>query len=66
MREALKKAINRIEELSKEKPIKVVSHFDTDGITSAAVTAKALQRWGKIFSLKIVKNHIHFRPSRDT
>ncbi|MAE49733.1 hypothetical protein CMI48_02795 [Candidatus Pacearchaeota archaeon] len=56
MREALKQAIKRIEELAKTKPIKVISHFDTDGITSAAVTAKALQRWKKIFSLKIVKN----------
>ena len=56
MREALQKAITRIEELAKTKPIKVISHFDTDGITSAAITAKALQRWNKPFSLKIIKN----------
>lgn len=51
----IKLAIERINELSKTKPIKVISHFDTDGITSAAIFARALKRWNKPFSLQIVK-----------
>lgn len=51
----IKSAIQKIEELSKSKPIKIISHYDTDGITSAAIFARALQRWNKKFSLKVVK-----------
>ncbi|MBX4196440.1 DHH family phosphoesterase [Candidatus Pacearchaeota archaeon] len=53
MIEKIKKAIEKID-VSK-KPIKVISHFDTDGITSAAIFSRALQRWNKKFSLQIVK-----------
>lgn len=49
------KAIERINELSKTKGIKIISHYDTDGITSAAIFTRALQRWKKTFSLEIVK-----------
>jgi len=55
MLEKIKSVVNRIDSLSKEKPIKVISHHDTDGITSAAIFSRALQRWGKSFSLEIVK-----------
>lgn len=55
MLEKIKEAISRIDELSKSKKLKVVSHFDTDGITSAAIFSRALARWGKNFSLEIVK-----------
>jgi RecJ-like exonuclease len=48
-------AIGKIDELSKNKKLKVISHFDTDGITSAAIFARALARWEKEFSLEIVK-----------
>ncbi len=51
----IKEAIDKIDTLSKNKPIKVVSHFDTDGICSAAIFSRALQRWGKNFSMEIVK-----------
>lgn len=34
----------------------VVSHFDTDGISSAAIMTKALKRLDKRFSLKILKS----------
>ena len=51
----IKQAIEKLSELSKTKPIKVISHFDTDGITSAAIFSRALHRWGKKFSLQIVK-----------
>src|SRR3989338_6467924 len=55
MREKLQEAIRLIDEISKKKPIKVISHYDTDGITSAAIFTRALQRWNKKFSLQIVK-----------
>ncbi len=40
---------------SENKKVEVISHYDTDGITSAAIMAKALQRLDKNFSVKIVK-----------
>ncbi|MBU1103512.1 MAG: DHH family phosphoesterase [Nanoarchaeota archaeon] len=55
MLEKIKLAVERINELGAGKPIKVVSHFDTDGITSAAIFSRALKRAGKQFSLEIVK-----------
>lgn len=53
--EKIKEAISRLEEASNVKSFKIVSHFDTDGITSAAIFSRALARWGKSFSLEIVK-----------
>ena len=50
----IKKAIEKID--SSTKPIKVISHFDTDGITSAAIFSKALKYKNKQFSLQIVKS----------
>ena len=40
----------------KNKEIQVISHFDTDGITSAAIMIKTLKKLDRIFSVKIVKN----------
>lgn len=52
-------AVNKIAieflELSKQKPVRIISHHDTDGITAAAIMAKALKRIDKKFSIKIVK-----------
>ncbi len=42
-------------EKSKDKEILVISHFDTDGITSAAIMTRALKKLDKQFSVKIVK-----------
>jgi single-stranded-DNA-specific exonuclease len=42
-------------EASSNKEILVISHFDTDGITSATIMIKALKRLDKRFSVKIVK-----------
>src|SRR3989339_680876 len=55
MKEAIDLAIQKLDALSKTKPIKVISHFDTDGITSAAIFSRAMQRWTKTFSMEIVK-----------
>lgn len=51
----IRQAIEKIDELSKTKPIRIISHHDTDGITSAAIFTRALERWNKKFSLQIVK-----------
>ncbi len=56
MIESIQKAINKIDELSKIKPIKIISHLDTDGITSAAIFSRVFERWDKKFSLQIIKN----------
>lgn len=42
-------------EASKDKEIYVVSHFDTDGITSATIMIQTLKKLDKVFTLKIVK-----------
>lgn len=39
-----------------KKPIRVISHYDADGIASAAIIARALERQNKKFSLSILKN----------
>jgi single-stranded-DNA-specific exonuclease len=42
-------------EFSKDKPIRIISHHDTDGITSAAILTKTLKRLDKKFSIRIIK-----------
>ena len=55
MLESIKKTAEKFIEKISNKEVQVVSHFDTDGITSAAIITKALQRLGINFQLKIVK-----------
>ncbi len=55
MYEKIKEVISLLDDLSRKKPIKVISHHDTDGITAAAIFSRALERWNKKFSLQIVK-----------
>lgn len=43
-------------EKSKNKEIQIISHFDTDGITSATIMAKTLKKMDKRFSVKIIKS----------
>ncbi|MFW6283744.1 MAG: DHHA1 domain-containing protein [Minisyncoccales bacterium] len=42
-------------EKSEDKVVKIVSHHDTDGITSAAIMAKTLKKLDRQFTIKIVK-----------
>src|SRR3989344_2249614 len=42
-----------------EKPIKIISHIDTDGITSASMLVRTLQKLDKNFSLSFVKQLSH-------
>ncbi len=46
----------KFKEATKEKDIQVISHFDTDGISSAAIIIKALKRLDRKFNAKIVKS----------
>ena len=39
-----------------DKEIQVISHFDTDGITSATIMIQTLKKIDKKFSIIIVKN----------
>jgi len=55
MLDSIKRLAEEFLELTKEKPIRIISHHDTDGITSAAILAKALKRLEKKFSIKILK-----------
>jgi len=52
----IKETVKKFLEKSKEKEIFLISHFDTDGITSAAIMIQTLQKLGKTFSVKIVKS----------
>lgn len=56
LEEKIKNIAKSFLEKTKEKEIQVISHFDTDGITSAAIITKALKKLDKHFSVKIVKN----------
>ena len=46
-----KKFLEKIE----NKELEIISHFDTDGITSAAIIIKTLKKLDKPFSVKILK-----------
>ena len=52
MREFVKEFLEK----SKNKEIQIISHFDTDGITSAAIIIQTLKKLDKKFSLKIIKS----------
>ncbi|MEK6875163.1 MAG: DHH family phosphoesterase [Nanoarchaeota archaeon] len=59
-RDILKEQIKRTAEIflekTENKDILVISHFDTDGITSAAIMIKTLKKLDKTFSLRILKS----------
>lgn len=52
---AIKDFTQKLLEKTKNKKIHIISHFDTDGISSVAILAKTLQRLSKKFSVKILK-----------
>lgn len=56
MDERLKEVVAKLKAIPEDKPVHVVSHFDTDGITSAALFSRTLHRLNKQFTLQIVKN----------
>lgn len=56
MIESIKNFAKNFSEKTSKKDILIVSHFDTDGITSAAIFARCLKKLDKNFSFKIFKN----------
>ena len=52
----IKEVANIFKKIPKEKEILIISHFDTDGITSATIMIQALKKFGKKFSVKILKS----------
>lgn len=52
---AIEKAVTKFKELSRDHFIKIISHLDTDGISAAAIIARALQKNDKKFSIRIIK-----------
>ena len=56
MFEFIKDFSNKFIEDTKDKKIQIISHFDTDGITSASIVIKTLERLEKHFSTKIIKS----------
>lgn len=58
MENLIKQTVKKFLEKTKEskEEIQVISHFDTDGITSAVIMLSALKKLDKKFSLKIVKS----------
>ncbi|MGK0209207.1 MAG: single-stranded-DNA-specific exonuclease [Patescibacteria group bacterium] len=55
MKELIDKITKQFLEHSKGKPIRIISHFDTDGITSASILIKTFKRLDLKFSVNIVK-----------
>ncbi len=51
----IKSIVEKFLEISKDKEIQIISHFDTDGITSATIMIQTLKKLDKKFSVKIVK-----------
>ncbi|MBU3923811.1 MAG: DHH family phosphoesterase [Nanoarchaeota archaeon] len=55
MLKEVNKFVKEFLEFSKDKPIRIISHYDTDGITSATILAKTFKRLDKKFTIRIVK-----------
>jgi len=55
MHKAIEEAVQKFLEKSEKKPVRVISHHDTDGITAAAIMISTLKRLDRIFSLSISK-----------
>jgi RecJ-like exonuclease len=53
MNSLIENFVNKFREI--KEPIRVISHLDADGLSSAAIISKALERNGNEFNLTIVK-----------
>jgi RecJ-like exonuclease len=56
LKEDIKSTAKEFLEETKNSQVLIISHFDTDGITSASILIKTLQELDKTFNVKIVKN----------
>ena len=56
LEEEIKKFAGKFLDSIEKKEIQIISHFDTDGITSAVIMLKTLNKLDKRFSIKIIKS----------
>jgi len=56
--EEVERVAKIIKPLLKEKGVKIASHFDADGLTSAAIVARLATRMGVNFQLSVYKQLI--------
>ena len=56
LNEQIKFIAEKFSKESADKEIQVISHFDTDGITSATIMIQTLKKLDKKFSVKIIKS----------
>ena len=56
LKERIKSLAQKFKQDSKNQEIQIISHFDTDGITSATIMIQSLKKLDRNFSLKIVKS----------
>jgi single-stranded-DNA-specific exonuclease len=54
MQELVEMVTAKLLEESSTKPLRIITHFDTDGITSAGILIKTFQRMDKKFTLRVV------------
>lgn len=55
MEKAIQLAADKFIEKIQNRKIKIISHYDTDGITSASILARTLKKLNKKFSIRIIK-----------
>ncbi|MEM4182020.1 MAG: DHH family phosphoesterase [Candidatus Pacearchaeota archaeon] len=55
MRSLIKNFVGEFLNEIKNKNVRIISHYDTDGISSAAILIKTLKRLDKKFSVRIIK-----------
>jgi single-stranded-DNA-specific exonuclease len=56
LKKSIEDNVNLFLEISKNKEINLISHFDTDGISSAAIMIQTLKKLDKTFTTTIVKS----------
>jgi len=56
LKEGIKFLAEKFKQESENQEIQIISHYDTDGINSAAIMIQSLQKLDKKFTLKIVKS----------
>lgn len=56
LQDGIKPVAEKFLERTESEEIQIISHFDTDGITSATIITQALTKLDKKFSIKIVKS----------
>ncbi len=51
----LKESVKKFNEIDRDKPIRIISHLDADGLSAVSILMKALQRDKRKFVVSIVK-----------